>query len=113
MLTVRFANQPSDLFGPLRIRRRRDFEVEGAGFFEASDDCLLAPLPVVKDASLISLRHAIGRYNHHYGTDKDPLTMLISEDRTESFRLRDDGLPEQQLPRFPHRDPDRRRAHHR
>jgi hypothetical protein len=85
VLTVRFVNQPSDLFGPLRIRRRRDFEVEGAGFFEASDDCLLAPLAVVKDASLTSLRHVIGRYNHHYGTDQDPLTMLISEDRPESF----------------------------
>ena len=78
-------HQPSDLFGPLRIRRRRDFEVEGVGFFEASDDSLLAPLAVVKDASLTSLRHAIGRYNHHYGTDQDPLTLLISEDRPESF----------------------------
>ncbi|HEX4116235.1 MAG TPA: RNA-binding domain-containing protein [Solirubrobacteraceae bacterium] len=85
MRTVRFANQPSDLFGPVRIRRRRDFEVEGAGFFEASDDVLMAPLAVVKDASLTSLRHAVGRYNRHVGTDQDPLTLLISEDHPESF----------------------------
>ena len=83
--TVRFANQPTDLYGPLRIRRRRDFEVEGTGFFEASDDVLMSPLAVVKDASLTSLRHAVGRYNRHVGTDQDPLTLLISEDHPESF----------------------------
>lgn len=66
MRTVRFVDQPSDLFGPLRIRRRRDFEVEGAGFFEAGDDALFAPLAVVKDASLTSLRHAVAAYNKHY-----------------------------------------------
>ena len=85
MRIVRFANQPSDLYGPLRIRRRRDFEVEGAGFFEASDAVLMAPLAVVKDASLTSLRHAVGSYNRHTGADEDPFTMLISEDHPESF----------------------------
>jgi hypothetical protein len=85
MRTVRFVNQPSDVFGPLRIRRRRDFEVEDAGFFEASDDALLAPLAVVKDASLTSLRHAIAAYNKHYEGDDDPLLMLISEDTPETF----------------------------
>lgn len=85
MRTVRFVNQPSDLFGPLRIRRRRDFEVEGAGFFEASDEALLAPLAVVKDASLTSLRHAVGKYNKHCETNDDPLLMLISEDSPETF----------------------------
>jgi hypothetical protein len=83
--TIRFANQPPDLYGPLRIRRRRDFEVEGAGFFEARDDVLMAPRAVVEDASLTSLRHAVGRYNRYIGADEDPLTMLISEDHPHSF----------------------------
>jgi len=85
MRTVRFVNQPSDLFGPLRIRRRRDFEVEGAGFFESTDDLLLAPLAVVKDASLTSLRHAVDRYNRHFGGSADPILMSISDDTPETF----------------------------
>jgi hypothetical protein len=85
MRTVRFVNQPSDRFGPLRILRRRDFEVEGTGFFEASDEALLAPLAVVKEASLTSLRHAVDRYNKHNGASDDPLLMLISEDAPETF----------------------------
>ena len=83
--SVRFVNQPSDLYGPLRIRRRRDFEVEGAGFFEASEDVLMAPFRVVADASLTSLRHAVDRYNRHAGGADDPVTMLVSEDLPESF----------------------------
>lgn len=83
--SVRFVNQPSDLYGPLRIRRHRDFKVEGTGFFEASDDVLMAPLGVVKDVSLTSLRHAVGRYNRHFGGADDPMTMLVSEDPPESF----------------------------
>jgi hypothetical protein len=83
--TVRFVNQPSDLFGPLRIRRRRDFEVEGAGFFEASDDTLRAPLAVVEDASLTSLRRAVDRYDKYYEAGDEPLLMLLSEDAPETF----------------------------
>jgi hypothetical protein len=84
MRTVRFVNQPSDSFGPLRIRRRRDFD-DGAGFFESTDDALLAPLAVVKDASLTSLRHAVDRYNRHFGASADPILMSISDDAPETF----------------------------
>ena len=53
MRQVRFVGLQSALFGPLQVRRRRDFQVgEGIAYFECSDDQLLAPRAVIKDASL-------------------------------------------------------------
>lgn len=91
MRTVRFVDLPWDFFGPLRIRRRRDFEVQGAGFFEASDDALFAPLLVIQEASLTSLRHAIASYNNHCeGPADDALTLFITNDHPHVF---DPDLP--------------------
>jgi len=83
--TVRFVNQPPDRYGPLRILRRRDFEVEGAGFFEASDDILISTFEVIKDGSLTSLREAVSRYNRYYDGDDDPVELWVSADGPQTF----------------------------
>jgi hypothetical protein len=83
---VRFVGLPSDVFGPLRVRRRRDFEVVGVGFFECTDDQLVAPLAVVEHASLTSLRRAYVRAHREWGgSSEDPLPMFVSPVHPHSF----------------------------
>jgi hypothetical protein len=80
MRDVRWVDLPPDFIGPMRTRRNRDFEVEGAGFFEARNGCLSAPLEVVEAASLTSLKRAFGRYARRCEADPDdPLPLYISE----------------------------------
>lgn len=77
------------------MRRRRDFEVVGAGFFEVDDDdddeeALLAPLQVVRDASLTALRRAVAKYARRIQLPSDKaVEMRISEDAPESFIAED------------------------
>ena len=86
MRDVRFVNLPRDRVGLMRIPRGRDFEVQGVGFFEASDDALVASVHVVRDGSLTSLRHAVAKYNENRGTsDTEPVEMFISDDHPDQF----------------------------
>lgn len=89
MQQVRYVDLGVDMFGPMRMRRRRDFEVQGAGYFEASDEVLAAPWAVVDEASLTSLRHAVARYLRHVDANEEPIEMLVSEDAPEVFDAED------------------------
>jgi hypothetical protein len=80
MRDVRWVDLPPDFIGPMRNRRNRDFEVVGAGYFEARNDTMSSPLEVVKDASLTSLKHAFARYAQGCLADpKDPLPLFVSD----------------------------------
>jgi hypothetical protein len=85
MRGVRYVDLGPDLFGPMRMRRRRDFEVEGSGYFEASDEVLSAPRAVVEEASLTSLRHAVARYFRAVDADDEPIEMFVSDNAPEVF----------------------------
>ncbi len=80
MRAVRWVDLPPDFIGPLRTRRNRDFEVAGAGYFEARNECMSAPFAVVGEASLTALKHAFGRYARACeAAPDDPLPLYISE----------------------------------
>lgn len=87
MQQVRFVGLQSDAYGPLRVRRRRDFQVgNGDAYFECSNDQLLAPLAVVKDASLMSLKNAYVRAHRVWGgSAEDPTPLYVSPMHPESF----------------------------
>jgi Restriction endonuclease len=87
MQQVRFVNLPSDLFGPIRVHRRRHFQVGDAdAYFEWSNDEILAPLAVVEDASLTSLKKAYVRACHEWGgSPEDPTPMHITPIHPSSF----------------------------
>ena len=87
MQQVRFVGLQSDAYGPLRVRRRRDFQVgNGDAYFECGNDQLLAPLAVVKDASLTSLKNAYVQAHRVWGgSPEDPTPLYVSPMHPESF----------------------------
>lgn len=99
MRDVRFRNLPSDHYGPIRIRRHRDFEVVGVGFFAAcdreaiepkdfdggDDQILCAPRQVIEEASVAKFRHAVGAYSKHRNESGHGYRLLISEDPPDAF----------------------------